>query len=97
MSEPIVIKRYPNRKLYDTSKSCYVTLDEVAEDIRMDVNLVVIDNKTKKDITAKTLFKYAYDHILKKIDDDESYLDEVAARSFVKKLSSMTLGDILNK
>ena len=31
MGQPRVIKRYANRKMYDTSRSCYVTLEEVAE------------------------------------------------------------------
>jgi polyhydroxyalkanoate synthesis repressor PhaR len=49
------IKKYANRKLYDTQQSCYITLDEIAELIRTGQDITVIDNKTKEDITYKTL------------------------------------------
>jgi len=50
-----IIKRYQNRKLYDTQQSCYVTLDDIAKMIRADEEVMVIDNKTKNDITSATL------------------------------------------
>ncbi len=55
MPEPRVIKRYANRKMYDTARSCYVTLEEVAEMVRAGVEVAVIDNKTKADLTEFTL------------------------------------------
>lgn len=55
MSEPRVIKRYANRKMYDTSRSCYVTLEEIAEIVRSGAEVRVIDNKTKQDLTEVTL------------------------------------------
>ncbi len=42
-----IIKRYQNRKLYDTKQSCYVTLDDIAKMIRANEEVMVIDNKTK--------------------------------------------------
>lgn len=51
----ITIKRYSNRKLYDTSRSCYVTLIELGEMIREGANIAVIDNDTKADLTDVTL------------------------------------------
>ena len=56
-----IIKRYQNRKLYDTHESSYVTLDEIAKMIRNGENLRVIDNKTKNDITAVTLTQLLYE------------------------------------
>jgi polyhydroxyalkanoate synthesis repressor PhaR len=50
-----VIKRYANRKMYDTSRSCYVTLEEVAEMVRAGQDVQVIDNRTKQDVTEVTL------------------------------------------
>lgn len=50
-----IIKRYQNRKLYDTEASTYVTLDDIASMIRRGDDLSVVDNKTKKDITSTTL------------------------------------------
>ncbi len=50
-----VIKRYPNRKLYDTQESRYVTLLQVAELVREGADVQVIDNATKEDKTDVTL------------------------------------------
>jgi polyhydroxyalkanoate synthesis repressor PhaR len=50
-----VIKRYANRKLYDTERSCYVTLEEIAIMVKDGDEVRVIDNKTKDDLTAVTL------------------------------------------
>ncbi|MBI5610094.1 MAG: polyhydroxyalkanoate synthesis regulator DNA-binding domain-containing protein [Deltaproteobacteria bacterium] len=55
MGQPRVIKRYANRKMYDTSRSCYVTLEEVAEMVRDGHEVQVIDNKSKADLTEVTL------------------------------------------
>ena len=52
---PRVIKRYSNRKLYDTGQSRYVTLLEVAEMIRAGDDVQVLDNDTKADKTDVTL------------------------------------------
>ena len=51
----ITIKRYSNRKLYDTSQSRYITLAELGELIRRGENIEVIDNDTKADLTEMTL------------------------------------------
>ncbi|MBI2605645.1 MAG: polyhydroxyalkanoate synthesis regulator DNA-binding domain-containing protein [Deltaproteobacteria bacterium] len=56
-----VIKRYQNRKLYDTNQSCYVTLEEIAQMIKNGDDLRVLDNKTKADITAITLTQLLYE------------------------------------
>lgn len=55
MKQTKVIKRYANRKLYDTERSCYVTLDEIANMIKEGEDVRVVDNKTKDDLTAITL------------------------------------------
>lgn len=56
-----IIKRYQNRKLYDTQQSCYVTLDDIAKMIRNTEEVMVIDNKTKRDITAATLTQIIFE------------------------------------
>jgi len=61
MKEAKIIKRYQNRKLYDTHESSYVTLDEIAKMIKNGEDLRVIDNKTKNDITAATLTQLLYE------------------------------------
>ncbi len=50
-----IIKRYGNRKLYDTEQSRYVTLEEIFQMVRQGEDLQVIDNKTKEDLTIVTL------------------------------------------
>lgn len=56
-----IIKRYQNRKLYDTQQSCYVTLDDIAKMIRANEEVMVIDNKSKNDITAATLTQIIFE------------------------------------
>jgi polyhydroxyalkanoate synthesis repressor PhaR len=50
-----VIKRYSNRKLYDTMDSRYVTLQQIGEMVRRGEHVRIIDNKTKEDKTEVTL------------------------------------------
>ncbi len=52
---PRIIKRYSNRKLYDTSDSRYVTLLQIAEMVRAGEEVQIIDNATKEDKTDITL------------------------------------------
>lgn len=65
-----VIKRYQNRKLYDTNESCYITLEEVGTLVKIGHEVQVIDNKTKSDITALTLLQVMFDKERKKIIDN---------------------------
>jgi polyhydroxyalkanoate synthesis repressor PhaR len=51
----ITIKKYSNRRLYDTSESRYVTLEELAEKIRRGSDVRVIDAKTEEDLTQAIL------------------------------------------
>jgi polyhydroxyalkanoate synthesis repressor PhaR len=55
MDEPVVIKRYANRKLYDQSQSRYVTLEELAAAIRQGRQIRVVDAVTGDDLTSLTL------------------------------------------
>jgi polyhydroxyalkanoate synthesis repressor PhaR len=52
---PYVIKRYSNRKLYDTEESRYVTLDEIEEMIRDGKEIAVVDATSGEDLTSVTL------------------------------------------
>src|SRR6187402_1631946 len=61
MKDVRIIKRYQNRKLYDTYQSCYVTLEEIAQIIREGHEIQVIDNKTKNDITYITQIQLLFD------------------------------------
>jgi polyhydroxyalkanoate synthesis repressor PhaR len=59
--EPKVIKRYTNRKLYDTVESRYVTLDEIAAMIKDGVEVQIVDNRTKEDLTSVTLAQIIFE------------------------------------
>jgi polyhydroxyalkanoate synthesis repressor PhaR len=56
-----VIKRYTNRKLYDTRDSRYVTLDRIAEFVRNGEEVKVVDNRSKADLTKVTLAQIIYE------------------------------------
>ena len=56
-----VIKRYSNRKLYDTKDSRYVTLLQIAEMVRSGEDVQIIDNNTKDDLTEVTLAQIVYE------------------------------------
>jgi polyhydroxyalkanoate synthesis repressor PhaR len=50
-----LIKRYENRKLYDTEQSAYVSLADIAQMVRAGGTVEVIDNASGNDLTAQTL------------------------------------------
>lgn len=54
-SAPVVIKKYANRRLYNTSTSSYVTLDHLAQMVKENTDFVVYDAKTGEDITRQVL------------------------------------------
>jgi polyhydroxyalkanoate synthesis repressor PhaR len=58
---PRVIKRYANRKLYDTRDSRYVTLPQIAELVRSGEDVQIIDNRTKENLTSITLAQIIYE------------------------------------
>lgn len=55
MSEPIIIKKYANRRLYNTETSTYITLHDLADIIRRGRNVEVVDAKSGEDLTRSTL------------------------------------------
>jgi polyhydroxyalkanoate synthesis repressor PhaR len=66
MPEEVLIKKYGNRRLYDTEKNSYVVIDQVAELIRAGREVRVIDAKTKEDVTAFILTQILLDEAKKK-------------------------------
>src|SRR5579883_3361728 len=56
-----VIKRYSNRKLYDTKDSRYVTLLQIAEMVRAGEEVQIIDNNSKEDLTEVTFAQIIYE------------------------------------
>jgi len=78
---PIVIKKYANRRLYNTQTSNYITLDFLAEMTRNDEDFVVVDAKTGDDITHNVLTQI--------IVDEESSGKQMLPVNFLRQLISM--------
>lgn len=66
MAEKIIIKKYSNRRLYDTENNAYVTLTQVAGIIKNGRTVEVIDAKTMEDVTAFTLTQIVLEEARKK-------------------------------
>jgi polyhydroxyalkanoate synthesis repressor PhaR len=59
--EPITIKKYANRRLYNTGTSTYVTLEDLAAMVKEGENFVVYDAKTNEDITRSVLAQIIFE------------------------------------
>ncbi len=85
-AQPITIKKYANRRLYNTATSSYVTLDHLAQMVRDGTDFVVYDAKTGEDITRSVLT-----HI---IVEEEAKGQNLLPISFLRQLISL-YGDSL--
>lgn len=101
MTEVRIIKRYQNRKLYDTHQSCYVTLEEIAQIIRESHEIQVIDNKTKNDITYQTQLQLLADQERKALNAKDVELLKRVIRSddgtftgYIKALENKVGGEL---
>ena len=59
--EPITIKKYANRRLYNTGTSTYVTLEDLATMLKDGDNFVVFDAKTSEDITRSVMAQIIFE------------------------------------
>ncbi|MCX5741203.1 MAG: polyhydroxyalkanoate synthesis regulator DNA-binding domain-containing protein [Proteobacteria bacterium] len=80
MPDARIIKRYANRKLYDTEHSRYVTLDQISEMIRNGDDVKIVDNKTKEDLTTVTLAQIIFEEEKKQ----RSFLPLNAMRNIIQ-------------
>ncbi len=78
MSNARVIKKYPNRRLYDTAESRYITLADVRSLVLQEIVFVVIDKKSGADITWSIL--------LQVISEQKHQGTEVLSRDFLAQL-----------
>ena len=79
--DPIVIKKYANRRLYNTRSSSYITLDDLAKMTRDGDDFQVVDAKTGADITHAILTQI--------IMDEEAHGEQMLPISFLRNLISM--------
>lgn len=83
-----IIKRYKNRKMYDTYESCYITLEEVGELVKAQQDFRVIDAPTKNDITWKTL--------LTVIQYKDNLIDHPISTDMLKRVIAKGDGTFIN-
>ena len=76
----VVIKRYPNRKLYNTEAKRYITLDSIADLIRDGFDVEVRDHETGEDLTGVTLSQIIFEHEKK----DNGYLPHILLANLIR-------------
>ena len=76
--EPTVIKKYANRRLYDTGRSSYVTLEDLCEMVKDGIDFVVYDAKSGEDLTRSVLTQI--------IVDQEAKGENLLPTGFLKNL-----------
>jgi polyhydroxyalkanoate synthesis repressor PhaR len=79
--DPKVIKRYTNRKLYDTVESRYVTLDEISEMVKAGTEVRIVDNRSKDDLTSVTLTQIIFEEEKKRSKMPLSMLRDIIRHS----------------
>lgn len=97
------LRKYPNRRYYDTTRSTHVTLEEIYELIRDGLDVRVTDSKTGEDITGKVLAQIILEHDAPKLDVFPSELlhklirsNEQLVQDFVEKYFNQALGAFLS-
>jgi polyhydroxyalkanoate synthesis repressor PhaR len=78
---PVIIKKYANRRLYNTSSSSYITLDDLARMTREGIEFQVLDAKSGTDITHSILTQI--------IMEEESHGEQLLPISFLRQLIAM--------
>ena len=82
----VIIKKYANRRLYDTESSTYITLERLAEMVRQKREFQVVDAKSGEDITRSVLTQI--------IMDEEARGSEMLPVNFLRQLISMYGGQM---
>ena len=80
--DTVIVKKYANRRLYNTSTSSYITLDDLAGMVREDVQFQVLDAKTGDDITHSILTQII-------MDEEASGGEQLLPVNFLRQLISM--------
>ena len=79
--ETVIVKKYANRRLYNTSTSSYITLEDLAAMVRENIEFQVLDAKTGEDITHSILTQI--------IMDEEASGEQMLPVSFLRQLIGM--------
>ena len=92
MPEPVILKKYANRRLYDTEKSAYVTLNEVADYIREGRQVQIFDAKSQEDVTAFILTQI----VLEKAKNKNALLPDTVLHMIIRYGDNL-LGEFFEK
>jgi polyhydroxyalkanoate synthesis repressor PhaR len=82
VDEPVIVKKYANRRLYNTRSSSYITLDDLARMTREGTDFRVLDAKTGNDITHQILTQII-------MDEESSGGEQMLPIGFLRQLISM--------
>src|SRR5579872_5577732 len=63
--KPVIIKKYANRRLYDTETSAYITLEDLCTRVKQGRQFVVVDAKTGQDLTRQVLTQIIFEQEIK--------------------------------
>ena len=80
--EPVIVKKYANRRLYNTRSSSYITLDDLARMTREGIDFKVLDAKTGNDITHQILTQII-------MEEESSGGEQMLPIGFLRQLISM--------
>jgi polyhydroxyalkanoate synthesis repressor PhaR len=92
MPNRVKLKKYANRRLYDTEQSTYVTLNQVADLIRQGRQVEVVDVKTKEDVTAFILTQ-----IILEEAKNKKFLLPIPVLHLIIQYGDNILGDFFEK
>lgn len=93
MTTERLIKKYPNRRLYDTSSSKYITLDEVKDMVVEGVPFKVVEKKTNEDITRNILLQIIMEQ---ESGDGEPLFSIDLLTQFIRNYGEKTQADFSN-
>ena len=88
MSEPRIIKKYPNRRLYDTEVSRYVTLEDVRNLVLQEVPFQIRDARTNEDLTRSILLQV----IMEQESDGEPMFSEQVLAKIIRSYGDSLQG-----
>ena len=77
-----IVKKYANRRLYDTGRSSYVTLEDLAEMVREGIDFKVVDAKSNKDLTQSVLTQIIVEQEAK--EDSPNLLPQTFLKEIIK-------------
>jgi polyhydroxyalkanoate synthesis repressor PhaR len=92
MKNTLLLKKYSNRRLYDTEKSQYVTIEEVSQLVKEGREVEIIDAQTKEDVTAFVLTQIIMEEAKKK-----NFLLPVQVLHLIIRYGDNALGEFLEK